>query len=318
MMRKLPWFLLAVSIIFNFTFAGGFLQARSDALVAEGERSGAVADELDLTDEQKEAYTSLRAEAKDRATELREAILLARQDLWAQIRSSSPDREKIQQTQKQLGELYQEYRELAGEHLQQFLGVLRPDQRRMVIDKIQKHDRHHHSWSAFWGRFDTNKDGKLDEAERKKAHESMKSRHGRYRGRPRGHYPRTMPAEVVKKYDANGDGKLDKEEQGRMWDAFRKKSAENFQEYLLKRFDADGDGKLNDAEKEAARKSMFTRPGYPPRGGRPSGPSRRPNGPGFRPPRKGGNGKDPSGGNQQRGKQPTRYRDRGQVPGSVM
>ena len=273
MMRKLPWFLLAVSVIFNFTFAGGFLQARSEALNAQTERTKpqALADELDLPEKQKETYTSLRARANDRATQLREAILLARQDLWAQIRGASPDREKIQQTQKRLGELYQEYRELAGDHLQEFLSVLRPDQRQMVIDKIRSHDRHHHGDSSFWSRFDTNKDGKLDDAERKKAHETMmKSGPSRWRGRPRGpSSPRTMPAETMQKYDTNKDGKLDKDEQARMREGMRKKIADGFQEFLLKRFDADGDGKLSEAEQETARKAVGPPRGYPKGGPRP-------------------------------------------------
>ena len=35
MMKRLPWILLGISIIFNFTFATGFIHARSEAIEAQ-------------------------------------------------------------------------------------------------------------------------------------------------------------------------------------------------------------------------------------------------------------------------------------------
>lgn len=96
---------------------------------------------------------------------------------------------------------------------------------------------------AILEKFDANKDGKLDEAERKAARmageEAMKAR----------------KAEMLKKFDKDGDGKLSEEEEAAMKEERKK--------MMLEKFDKDGDGELNDEEKAAMRKAMMEhgRPG---------------------------------------------------------
>jgi Ca2+-binding EF-hand superfamily protein len=98
-------------------------------------------------------------------------------------------------------------------------------------------------------KFDTNKDGKLDEAEREAAkaarEEMMKAR----------------KAEMLKKFDKDGDGKLSEEEEAAMREERKK--------MMLQKFDKDGDGELNDEEKAAMKKAMMEHGG--PGGHRPGG-----------------------------------------------
>lgn len=101
-------------------------------------------------------------------------------------------------------------------------------------------------------KFDTNKDGKLDEAEREAAkaarEEMMKAR----------------KAEMLKKFDKDGDGKLSDEEEAAMKEERKK--------MMLEKFDKDKDGELNDEEKAAMRKAMMEHGGP----GRPGGHQQRP------------------------------------------
>lgn len=82
-------------------------------------------------------------------------------------------------------------------------------------------------------KFDTNKDGKLDDAERAQAKAAFEAKH------------EAMKQERLAKYDANKDGKLDDAERGAMRSA---KVARQF-----KRLDVNGDGKLTLDEFSAGR-----------------------------------------------------------------
>jgi hypothetical protein len=108
--------------------------------------------------------------------------------------------------------------------------------------------------------FDTDKDGKLSDDEKKAMHDAMQARMEARR------------KEMLAKYDADGDGKLSAEE--------TEKARADRQAELLKKYDTDGDGKLSDEEKAKMPKM---RPGGP---GGPNG-RRGPGGPGGRPHRGG-------------------------------
>lgn len=117
-------------------------------------------------------------------------------------------------------------------------------------------------------RFDTNKDGKLDDAERAEARKAVNERAG---GK--------MREEIVKRFDKNGNGKIDDDERAAAEAAVKKRrgmvaaaakpapaSDADVEKTLraaitadatrLQRFDTDQDGKLSDAEWSAARKTL--------------------------------------------------------------
>lgn len=117
-------------------------------------------------------------------------------------------------------------------------------------------------------RFDTNKDGKLDDAERAEAKKAVTERTG---GK--------MREELVKRFDKNGNGKIDDDERAAAEAAVKKRrgmvaaaakpahaSDADVEKTLraaitadatrLQRFDTDQDGKLSDAEWSAARAAI--------------------------------------------------------------
>jgi hypothetical protein len=78
-------------------------------------------------------------------------------------------------------------------------------------------------------KFDTNGDGKLDDAERAAAREAfqkMRAQGGAAPGRPGGPGGPGAFAELLKRFDTNGDGKLDDAERAAAREAFQKMRAQ--------------------------------------------------------------------------------------------
>jgi len=95
-------------------------------------------------------------------------------------------------------------------------------------------------------KFDTNKDGKLSEEERKNLRNEM---NGARTG---------IPPLLAKKFDKDGDGKLSDDERT----AFRKDMASKGRKlppHLMQRFDKDGDGTLSDDERAVAKQEWENR-----------------------------------------------------------
>lgn len=112
-------------------------------------------------------------------------------------------------------------------------------------------------------RFDTDGDGKLNEAERQAMHEAM-SQHNEEMGRPgpKGRRP-SREEMMLERFDTDGDGVLSEAEREAMRTEWERIRAEN-----LKRFDADGDGQLSEAERETMRTTLRAeRPAPPPEEG---------------------------------------------------
>ena len=239
MTRKLPWVLLAISIIFNFAFAGGFLQARSELQTVSAEpasRTDMVADQLKLDESQRKVYTDLRTKAQDAAQQQRKTIALARQELWSQMSDPKATPEQIRAAQQKLSELHQEYRKQMGSRFREFVSVLKPGQRETLTDKMRKSEKHHRGGKYLLEKFDRNRDGRLDEKERAEARRVIYSRMRQHpRGRSGSHggrHPTWNPSS---------------RDPQRM-EAMRKR--------MLEMFDKDGDGKLSEDEKSAWRKAM--------------------------------------------------------------
>jgi len=167
--------LLVVSLVFNAMFIGGYLHARARADLAESEEARAelVADELQLDDEQLKTLRDLRAEAQQQVARTRQRIFLARQDLWAEINSPSPDPDRIAAAEERLAELYREISRQGLSGFRAFMDTLRPEQRRAVIKRIRTRGLLHPRAQRMLRRFDTDGNGVLDETERAKAREAL-------------------------------------------------------------------------------------------------------------------------------------------------
>ena len=106
--------------------------------------------------------------------------------------------------------------------------------------------RHHPIPPAVLEQFDADKDGKLNEEERKAAREAMQAKREEARKK------------ALEEFDANDDGKLDENERKAMHAALKAK-----REALVEKYDSDGDGKLSREEIKAARDAGEEFPVHP-------------------------------------------------------
>jgi len=89
-------------------------------------------------------------------------------------------------------------------------------------------------WTQKW---DADEDGKLSAEERQAAAKAMRA---------------DFEKRMLEKWDANKDGALDDEEKTTMRESYRKQMAERMDKWLVRRHDRDGDGELNETEQAAA------------------------------------------------------------------
>jgi Spy/CpxP family protein refolding chaperone len=230
MKAKVLYILLGLSVIFNFSFAGGFLQARSSVETAEApeEAEELVAEELGLTAPQQKTFSELREASRRRVEELQEAITLARQELWAELTAAVVDRERVGEAQEQLVGLHGELRQLQQDYFGRFMDALTPEQRRGVIERMRRRHGLRGVRGRLLNRFDADGDGVLDAGEREEARKHLRKaapafgehwRHGPMPpGRARGTRPggidrrAAVRAAVMRKFDTDGDGRLSDDE----------------------------------------------------------------------------------------------------------
>lgn len=110
--------------------------------------------------------------------------------------------------------------------------------------------------AAIIKRYDTNKDGKLDETEVAAVKEQMLME-GQEKKEARRERLEERKKSWIEEFDKNSDGKLDDAEKAAMETTVRARMEKRPQ--MLKRIDADGDGKLSDAEWAAAKEKIFAR-----------------------------------------------------------
>ena len=140
-------------------------------------------------------------------------------------------------------------------------------------DKPARPDRpQRESPPAMLEKFDTDKDGKLSDEERKAMRTEMEEKREQFR------------AKMLEKFDTDKDGKLSDEEKATMREEMKARH-----EALLAKYDADEDGKLSPTEIQAARDAGEELP--PPGIGNGMDGPRGPGGPGG--PGKKGEGKRP-------------------------
>jgi len=204
MTHKLPWMLLTLSLVFNFFFAGGFFEARStgDQVQAE-DGTQVVAQRLGLSDEQSRAYVQLRDDMAAKARQARESIFAARQELWGAVSGDLADPRRTQDLIEFEAEQTQQLRLQMAEHLGSFMRILNPQQRRTLMEAIQRREATHPFAGQAFQRFDANRDGKLDDQERAAVRERLGSRLPEIQ---------RMRQRLLDRFDTDDDGKLSPEE----------------------------------------------------------------------------------------------------------
>jgi len=222
MMRSLTTMTLALSLLFNVFFLSGYLKARNaltrpSALSAENVNLR-ITENLNLDEHQATAYAQLHDSFRQDIALFDESIRAVRGNMTEQLRRDHPDFDLLQQLVKQEAGLQQE-RRLAGSHrFNHFVELLSPEQCRQLVDVMDRQRRGgsliHDSRESIIARFDTNKDGHLDELERQQAETAIKQ----------DRLDRKSERENLRaRFDQDGDGILDQEERKSMGEFLRQK-----------------------------------------------------------------------------------------------
>jgi len=191
--------LLLASLVFNAMVVIGYFATSLTSESAGSAEAAArlVGDELGLDTHQREAFLELRREADAQKAELRQAIELAHEKLVAELCKARRDPEMLRERQTALAELRDAYRELTFRHSDRFLGMLTPEQRQDVGQRLGRRGRHRRLRDAFLRRYDEDGDGELNQEEREDAIRAVRGRRGRGRRYPDGDgrpgHPRRRP-----------------------------------------------------------------------------------------------------------------------------
>ncbi len=98
MPAKLPWVLLAASLLLNLFFAGGVVYSKATAERLREEpasRMAFVADELGLTETERESLIALREAVSVGRAQMRQEGEVFREALLAEMRKPAYDRERV-------------------------------------------------------------------------------------------------------------------------------------------------------------------------------------------------------------------------------
>ena len=124
-MKRLPWFLLAVSLAFNISFAVGLLKARSDMEKAKtfSGRAELMARELNLNDQQQKEFQTLL----DQAEKIRAQYAPQREAYLAELIKDKPDAKALEDYM--VGDTARQRRLAMLELTRKMMAVLTPQQR---------------------------------------------------------------------------------------------------------------------------------------------------------------------------------------------
>ncbi|MHC4109088.1 MAG: periplasmic heavy metal sensor, partial [Planctomycetota bacterium] len=211
MKRNLIWLALAMSVLFNVFFVVGFARARAqlEAVQSSNGASRVVASELNLNDEQRAVFSTLRAGMRDEMASLRDEVTLVQEDLVAELGMENPDLERVRNLVARKADLDRQRQLIAVRRFGEFVDILSPEQCRRLSGKV-----HHGRRGARWRerllkKFDADGDGELNEQERAAAREYMESRRQEWEERRQ---------KMLERFDADGNGHLDPEERDAMWE----------------------------------------------------------------------------------------------------
>ena len=135
-MRKLPWLLLAVSVVLNLSMLAGFLYTEREAsrVADPALRLVEVSEALSLTPEQFETFKTLQYSLQERRQMFREYMEPVRRGMTEALVAESFDREAYRKVMSKRQEVREEYFLQVGEELHDFLQSLSPEQRAVFKD----------------------------------------------------------------------------------------------------------------------------------------------------------------------------------------
>lgn len=227
--------LLFASILMNVFTLAGYVRARAQSQAEDP--TSMVTKELGLSEEQSTRFRMLRSEMDEQTEFCRGNQALIRQEIMDELQADEPDAERITQLLEESAELERALREGAAQRFGAFVEQLAPEQRDALFRSMRHRGPGRGRPDRRLERFDKNRDGVLDEAERAEATAYFQSndRHGGGRWQ-RGPGPgeRGRP-----------EGERGRPEGARGW------SEDGLRRQLRHRFDADQDGALAEEELEA-------------------------------------------------------------------
>ena len=219
MNRSTLIFLLGLSLLFNIFFVAGAMTWRVPAESDETQEVADIARKLDLDEQQKQAFLSMRRQFETESAVIREQLLRMRDRISQELESETPNVEQLRYLSAQESALLAERRTIGVDQFTFFVDMLSPNQRRDLGRRLSGHPRGRRGSPEEIERravemFDLNGDGILDESERQNAREFAKQEHEQRRLRRE---------KTRMQFDLNGDGSLSPEEH----EAYRKHILEN-------------------------------------------------------------------------------------------
>ena len=200
---------LCASLSFNVAFLAAQRQApppeATEARPTSSQQFAALTNTLDLSAEQRQACRELSNTWNAERKVLGESIGLLRQEVRMLMDGSPVDLIALRERTDRIAELHHERRRAGLARMEEFLTLLTPEQAKSIRklrpeQLIPPPPRESKVPEDAWTRFDTNKDGKLDDSEREAALRSI---------RDRAQLRDSRMQQLRENFDANGDGELD-------------------------------------------------------------------------------------------------------------
>ncbi|MGE0657979.1 MAG: Spy/CpxP family protein refolding chaperone [Reyranellaceae bacterium] len=134
MRAKLPWILLALSLVLNVFAIGGFIYGKRLAEHRMGSRSPIVAalHELDLDGPQKGALEKLREELRADSNDIRDEMRPLRRELLAEMTKATPDFAAADAKIDTLGDIQSKKYKAMLRSVNEFYQTLTPEQRQAL------------------------------------------------------------------------------------------------------------------------------------------------------------------------------------------
>ena len=236
--------LLAISLLFNFFFALGLMQARliapsagevvlteDDGTARTDEAVRLVGESLELDSAQRDVFASLHRSVMEDRTDVRRSESLLRQQLLEELRRDDIDPQKVRDLVLRQLEADRRHRAFAAQRFAEFLGTLDPEQRHRMRRDVE------HLVMPPRGR--PPRDGE------------DRPRRGAQNGDRDG-----SPRLLIEQFDRDGDGRLNETERSEA-EGFldeRRREREMRRADIMRRFDLDGDGRLGAEERQAMQR----------------------------------------------------------------